>query len=141
MASDSFDAPRRQYNSRVLLGQLLSAPGDDDSRILGVTSCDLFFPVLQYVFGEAQLGGRAALVSIERLRNEAYGLPPDDRLLGERLKKEAGDRLGHTYGLVHCPDAACVMYPSTYAEQIDFKSVRFCTGCRARLACISHRVS
>jgi archaemetzincin len=132
--SDSYEPPRRQYNSRVLLGQLLSDDSGVDSRVLGVTSCDLFCPVLQYVFGEAQLGGRAALVSIDRLRNEAYGLPPDDRRLGDRLKKEAVHELGHTYGLVHCRDAACVMYPSTYAEQIDFKSAVFCRACRARLA-------
>jgi archaemetzincin len=132
-AETAFDASRGQYNSTVLLGQLLSDPAQDAARVLGVTSLDLFSPALTYVFGEAQLNGRAALVSIERLRTEAYGLPADEALLHERLEKEAIHELGHTYGLVHCLDAACVMHSSSYAEQIDFKSAHFCTPCRRNL--------
>lgn len=130
----SFDASRRQYNSSLLLEQLLSDADDAAAKILGVTSRDLFSPALTYVFGEAQLNGRAAVVSSERLRNEAYGLPRDDALLCARLEKEAIHEIGHTYGLVHCPDGACVMHSSTYAEQIDFKSARFCTACLRSLA-------
>jgi archaemetzincin len=128
----SFDDRRGQYNANGLLCQLLTdPPGADDegSKILGVMSRDLFAPALTYVFGEGQFNGRAAIVSIERLRTEAYGLLPDDRLLHERLSKEAIHELGHTYGLVHCRDGACVMHPSAWAEQIDFKSARFCLRC------------
>ena len=128
-----FDASRGQYNARVLLGRLLTDPDDEQSRILGVISHDLFCPALTYVFGEAQLAGRASVVSIERLRNEAYGLPPDDQLLCERLQKEAIHELGHTYGLLHCRNTACVMHSSIYAEQIDFKSASFCSECRKSL--------
>ena len=70
----TYDASRGQYNSNMLLGQLLSHPSEQALRILGVTSVDLFIPVLTYVFGEAQLGGRAAVVSANRLRSEKYGL-------------------------------------------------------------------
>lgn len=129
----SFDAARGQYNSNLLLGQLLTDPENGPSKILGVINRDLFSPALSYVFGEALLQGRAAIVSIERLRNEVYGLPRDDRLLADRLQKEAVHELAHTYGLVHCRDTACVMHPSMFAEQIDFKSARFCNGCYTRL--------
>lgn len=125
----AYDASRGQYNSHLLLGQLLSDPVGDAVKNLGVTSLDLFSPALTYVFGEAQVNGRVAIVSIERLRTEAYGLPADDVLLGERLEKEAIHELGHTYGLVHCRDAECVMHTSPQAEQIDFKSPHFCTAC------------
>ncbi len=127
---NAFDSSRGQYNANELLRQLLSDPFDEASKVLGVVSRDLFCPVLTYIFGEAQLDGRAAVVSIERLRNEAYGLPPDDKLLRERLEKEATHELGHTYGLLHCRNTACVMHPSIYAEQIDFKSAGFCSACR-----------
>lgn len=130
----SYDASRAQYNSHLLLGQLLADPSEEGGKVLGMTSLDLFSPALSYVFGEAQLKGRVAIVSIERLRSEAYGLPPDDRLLGERLEKEAIHELGHTYGLVHCRDAECVMHASTYAEEIDFKPAYFCTACLKDLA-------
>jgi archaemetzincin len=125
----TYDASRGQYNSNMLLGQLLSDPSEQTLRILGVTSVDLFIPVLTYVFGEAQLGGRAAVVSTNRLRSEKYGLPPDSETLISRLEKEAVHELGHTFELLHCLDSACVMSPSTYVEEIDPKGAGFCAAC------------
>jgi archaemetzincin len=129
-----FDPGRGQYNSTMLLAELLADPQGATNRILGVTSVDLFIPVLTYVFGEAQLDGRAAIVSTHRLRSEVYGLPPDEPQLLDRLIKEATHELGHTYGLVHCRDATCVMRASTYVEDIDIKSARFCPTCWAAMA-------
>jgi archaemetzincin len=129
----AFDPSRGQYRSTVLLEQLLADPTDGPVRILGVTSVDLFIPVLTYVFGEAQLAGPAAVVSIHRLRSEVYGLPADPALLIERATKEAIHELGHTYGLLHCAEPRCVMRSSTYAEEIDLKSGELCAACRRRL--------
>jgi archaemetzincin len=134
----AFDSSRGQYHSRVLLGQLLreAAPAgapDAPVRILGVANVDLFIPVLTFVFGEAQLGDRAAVVSAHRLDNRLYGLPPNPHLLFERLVKEAVHELGHTFGLLHCHDARCVMASSTYVEEIDLKGDRFCDRCLDRL--------
>ena len=99
-------------------------------RTLGVTAVDLFVPVLSFVFGEAQLGGKAALVSICRLQQEFYGLPPDDEMLTGRLLKEAVHELGHTYGLRHCDDWQCAMSSSHAVEKIDAKTPELCTRCR-----------
>jgi DNA-binding NtrC family response regulator len=52
---------------------------------------------------------------------------------GLRLVKEAVHELGHTYGLVHCNRARCVMTSSTYVENIDLKSAQLCDRCRAEL--------
>jgi archaemetzincin len=125
----AFDASRGQYNSRILLAQLLHHNARPANRVLGVTAVDLFIPVLTYVFGEAQLDGTAAVVSTHRLGTEAYGLEPDEVLSKDRLVKEAVHELGHTFGLVHCPDAGCVMHASTYVEEIDLKSATFCPAC------------
>lgn len=129
----TFEPARGQYNSRALLALLLREPIDETRRVLGVCGVDLFIPVLTYVFGEAQLDGRAAVVSAHRLRPEMYGLPPDLGLLDQRLRKEAVHELGHTYGLLHCADSSCVMHSSTYVEEIDLKLVRFCRRCTARV--------
>ena len=94
---------------------------------------DLFIPVLTYVFGEAQLAGRAAVVSTHRLDCQLYGLPANRKLLKQRLRKEAIHELGHTYNLLHCREDACVMMSSTYVENIDLKSDRFCGHCLDRL--------
>jgi archaemetzincin len=127
----AFDAARGQYNSRVMLSQLQK--DGDAFRILGITGVDLFIPVLTYVFGEAQLDGPTALVSIHRLRPETYGLPADPSLLSERLFKEVVHELGHTFGLIHCATQTCVMRSSTYVEEIDLKGARFCGACAASL--------
>jgi len=125
----SFDAGRAQYSSTMLLRLLLDDPLHTEHRVLAVASVDLFAPVLTYVFGEAQLAGRAAVVSLHRLRAELYGLPADAALLAGRLVKEAIHEVGHTYGLVHCAEASCVMRSSTYVEDIDLKPATFCDSC------------
>jgi len=129
----AFDLSRGQYNSRVLLKLLLDDPAAAAGKVIGVTGVDLFTPVLTYVFGEAQLEGRAAVVSYHRLRPEAYGLPEDPRLVASRLAIEAVHELGHTFGLLHCRESSCVMHASTYAEEIDLKTAAFCDDCRRRV--------
>jgi len=132
----AFDADRGQYNSRVLLAQLLREPPLHDQppgRVLGLTNVDLFIAVLTFVYGEAQLDDRAAVVSAYRLDSQLYGLPADRKLLFERLVKETVHELGHTFGLLHCTDSRCVMASSTYVEEIDLKDEHFCDRCLVQL--------
>ena len=127
--SFAFDTYRNQFNSTSLITALLERPAPSDTKIIGITSVDLFVPVLTYVFGEAQLDGRAAVLSAYRLREELYGLDPNPKLEHIRLLKEAIHELGHTFGLIHCHDPGCVMHSSTSAEEIDIKGKDFCTEC------------
>jgi predicted Zn-dependent protease len=103
-------------------------------KALVVTEVDLFIPMLSFIYGQAQLGGPAAIVSLARLRQEFYDLPADAGLLGERARKESLHELGHTLGLVHCHDAGCVMSLATNIRQVDLKSGDYCRLCRALLA-------
>ena len=131
--SFAFNLSRNQYSSTSLITSLLEKFEDFDGRILGVTSGDLFVPVLTYVFGEAQLDGKVAVVSSHRLREEFYGLASDANLLNLRLVKESIHELGHVFGLLHCSNYLCVMHSSTGVEEIDVKTDRFCSSCFARL--------
>jgi archaemetzincin len=114
--------------------QPLAEPG---ARLLAVTSVDLYVPVLTFVFGEAQLTGSCAVVSLHRLREEFYGLPPREDLMRERLVKEAVHELGHTFGLRHCDDWRCVMTSSHAVERLDVKSAEFCFLC-SRIVTANH---
>jgi archaemetzincin len=127
------DLNRNQYNSSAIIQQLEKDHPAGTSKVLGITGFDLFIPILTFVFGEARLNGRCAVVSSYRLDNKFYGLPDNPKLLQERLFKEAIHELGHTYGLIHCHNPDCVMKSSTYVEEIDFKSSRFCDKCMNKL--------
>lgn len=122
------DNVRGQYDSTRLLVEL---KGHYDGVVIGATGHDLYIPVLTYVFGEAEMPGRAAIFSIHRLREEFYGLAPDEARLEERAVRELWHEIGHLHGLAHCRDAACVMSASHSIEQVDAKTDQFCPACRA----------
>jgi archaemetzincin len=131
---DSFEARRNQYYSTKILKEMLGDVPPDTLRLLGVTDKDLCIPILTYVFGEAQVGGTAAVVSIARLRQEHYGLTPDLPMLLERLRKESLHELGHTFGLFHCPSRDCVMHLSNTVVDVDTRGRDFCIGCQTVVA-------
>src|SRR5271169_6267429 len=92
----SYHPERQQYHSSELLQGMQPLVRPQDWRFLAVADVDLYIPILKYVFGEAQMGGPCALVSRHRLRQEFYGLAPDESLLAQRLLKESVHELGHT---------------------------------------------
>lgn len=133
-ASFAYDALRRQYHSTAILASLDRTVAEAESRVLGVTALDLFVPIFTFVFGEAQICGRCAVVSTYRLRQEFYGLPTNPVLTEERLLKESVHELGHTYGLRHCHNWRCVMASSHAVDRVDLKSAELCAACRAGIS-------
>jgi archaemetzincin len=129
----AFDPGRRQYGSIPVLDMLLQRFPADAGKLLAVTERDLFIPVLTFVFGQAQLGGRVGVVSFARLRQEFYGLAANREIFLERACKEALHETGHMFGLVHCAERRCAMSLATTVRQIDLKEDAFCAACRARL--------
>jgi archaemetzincin len=121
-----YDTIRNQYNSSGLLLQLINDIPQGTLKILGVTELDLFIPIFTFLFGEAQLNGKGALVSVHRLHNQFYGIPENEELLKDRLFKESAHELGHTFGLIHC-------FTLSYVEEIDQKSTDFCKLCRQEI--------
>ena len=130
----AYDANRGQYASFPVLELLTRICPADAVKLLALTECDLFIPVLTFVFGHAQLAGRVAVISFARLRQEFYGLAPHREVFLERAYKEAFHETGHAFGLVHCADRNCAMSLSTNVRQIDLKLAAFCAACGARLA-------
>ncbi|MEO8592687.1 MAG: archaemetzincin [Candidatus Solibacter sp.] len=129
----AYDAERKQYGSIPLLDSLLKRCPVDAFKLLAVTDRDLYIPVLTFVFGQAQLGGLVGVVSLARLRQEFYGLPPDEEVFLVRLRKEVLHETGHLFGLVHCAERTCAMSLATTVRQIDMKEDSFCAACQARV--------
>jgi archaemetzincin len=126
----TLDARRGQHSSTRMLEWLLARAPAAPEKLLGVTDMDLFIPILTFVFGEAQLGGAAAVVSTARLLD---GASRDPRVLVERLAKEAVHEVGHAMGLVHCTVPECAMSRSASVREVDLKSGALCRDCLTRL--------
>ena len=129
--ADSFDPQRQQHSSTRILKWLIESRPPDSTKLVGITDVDLFIPILTFVYGEAQLGGTAAVVSTARLRSD-NGFRPNDGRLASRVMKECLHELGHTFGLLHCQSPTCVMARSVNLEQVDTKNPDLCHDCRSR---------
>jgi archaemetzincin len=130
--SFAYDNNRNQYNSTQILSQLSIFLPENASKILAITDVDLFIPILTYVYGEAQLGGISAILSVHRLTEFT---PPinSDAIVYERICKEAIHEIGHTFNLKHCKDSACIMHYCRCTEDVDCKTDQLCRYCQILL--------
>jgi len=123
----AFSAYVHQFSAPTVVHKLAATIPEPSAKVLGVTSFDLFAPRTNYVFGEAQMGGGAAVISLYRL------LERDRSLYYARAGKEAIHEIGHTFGLDHCHEPGCVMHFSHTIEDTDQKSGKFCAKCQRLL--------
>ncbi len=128
----SFNPRHGQYYATRILADLeRRATSVSEDRLLGVTDLDLYVPNMNFVFGEARLPGRVAIISTHRLKDTTpHG---DVQLLPIRAIKEAVHELGHTLGLTHCDKPSCVMYFSNSLSDTDRKGEDYCETCASRL--------
>ena len=134
LSEQGFDKNRAQYDANSVLQRIkdyAEKPARFD-RVLGIVDADIFVPRLNFVFGVAEHPGKAALVSLWRLRPEFYGQSSKKERLFERSAKEAVHELGHTLGLDHCAKSFCVMHFSNSIQETDVKKSLFCSHCSVK---------
>jgi archaemetzincin len=131
--SYALDRNRRQYSSSLILREMALRYPSDATRFLAVTGHDIFIPMLTFVFGQAMLEGKVAIVSSARLDQAFYGLPGSRELTLSRLVKVTVHEMAHTFSLIHCLRKSCPMSLATDVRQLDTKSDEFCKGCAAIL--------
>ncbi len=136
----SFNEHRKQLNSDKLLRWLetsivnhIKSYDGGKTIILGICDFDAYSSGLNFVFGQASLGGGVAVIYLPRLRQEFYGLGANTSIFIERVLKEATHELGHAFGLGHCPKQSCVMYFSNSIVDTDRKAKDFCNMCSNKL--------
>jgi archaemetzincin len=131
LREEAFNKKRKQYQSHVMLSEVrgYAVKKTGLNRALGVVDADIFVPELNFVFGAAACPGKAAVISLWRLKPEFYGESPNMELFLERAVKEAVHELGHTLGLRHCPHSSCVMHFSNSIFDTDIKQSLFCDSC------------
>jgi len=128
----AYDPARNQYYSTQILEELEKKAPEECIKLLAVTKEDLFIPILTHVYGEAQLGGIASILSISRLVAYPETGPRDKG--AHRIVKEAAHELGHTFDLRHCEDMHCIMHYCRKLADVDAKSNQFCRYCTILLA-------
>lgn len=128
MPEAAFNASRKQYNAGIILNEVNKNRSPNSAKVLGVIEDDIYTGGLNYVFGQAMLGGCCGVISLSRLRWGIEGTGKN-KLFLSRVEKEAVHELGHTFGLKHCPNPRCVMFFSSNLDDTDRKSADFCPEC------------
>lgn len=128
----ALDPNRDQYHSTSILDVLASRAPSRAIKVLAVTEVDLFIPILTHVYGEAQLGGKACIVSSHRLSEGLYAVSAAENFAC-RMVKEAIHELGHTFQLRHCKEFTCVMHYCRTLRDVDRKSDQLCRYCKILL--------
>jgi len=128
----AFHPHRNQYHSTPILEQLAHKAPPNAIKVMALVEVDLFIPILTHVYGEAQLGGKACMVSTARLNEGHNALNTQEPYLG-RIVKETIHELGHTFKLRHCREHTCLMHYCRNEHDVDRKSDQLCRYCRVLL--------
>ncbi len=134
---NAFNEDRQQHASGPYLNFLdVFDPNEPHSIKLGIIDEDLYsdsHESLNFIFGEARVGGDCCIISTARLDPRYYRLPYNEKLYRTRAVKEAVHELGHVLGLAHCNDVQCIMHFSNCIEDTDIKKVEPCGSCTGML--------
>lgn len=115
-------AQRGQFDAGPILKDLATRKPGAPLQ-LGLCEFDLCVPILTFVYGESQVGGRAGVVSLHRLLDRSQSR------YFERAAKITIHEIGHVLGLGHCWDIKCLMHFSRNLEQLDSLPVSLCPNC------------
>jgi archaemetzincin len=126
---EAHDPRRGQYNCYPLLAFLERSKAAHAVKVMGVIEADLFIPILTHVFGEAQMGGAATVISTYRPSRGKDCQAVSLDLFLERMAKIAIHEMAHTFRLVHCREDGCLMASFPVLGRIDETPARFCRYC------------
>lgn len=129
----AFDKSRNQwYSPKLLVCFFEQFRPNKDTKIVFILDVDAYSDGLNYVLGEAYPKGGLGIIYLPRIRQEFYGLKPDNEIFYERMVKESVHELGHLFGFVHCQNPLCIMHFSNSLADTDTKGRSFCSSCRGK---------
>ena len=104
---------------------------------IGITNLPLYSSTkknLIFLYGEAHINQKCAVVSTYNLRDIQINLQNESPIVEERIIKECIHELGHLIlGNNHCINSDCVMNYSNNLQKVDEKSIFPCNSCGEKL--------
>jgi archaemetzincin len=133
LPQSAYYAPRQRYRAEKLLDFLESEAPEDSHVIIGLAAVDISTTKGQYedwgVLGLASIAGGECVISRFRAKRGAR----DDVHTRERLAKTVVHEVGHTLGLLHCPNHGCLMEDGKGSVKTTDHEYDLCDECRDRL--------
>ena len=127
----AFDTKRNQwYSPKLLVWFFEQFRPNKDTKVLFILDVDAYSDGLNYVLGEAYPKGGLGIIYLPRIRQEFYGLKPDNEIFYNRMVNESVHELGHVFGFGHCQNPICVMHFSNSLADTDTKGRSFCSSCK-----------
>ena len=134
LPKSAYYAPRDRYKADLILEVLEFEAHADITKVIALTASDISTKKDENpdwgIFGLGRLGGKSCVVSTFRLRAGKA----NDEQFRQRLVKVVNHELGHTFGLPHCPTAACLMRDAGgKIATVDGETGKPCAACTVQL--------
>jgi len=130
---EAYNVIRNQYYASILLAKLERVKANSREYILGVCEEDIYLPDEASVMGHSDSVLGTAVISLQKIRQEFYGLPEDEIKVYTRLFKQAVHQVAHLFNISSCKNPKCVNYYSQKMFDIDDKGEIFCDICKRQL--------
>lgn len=131
--NEYFNQRKAKWNAQALLFQLREEflkRREGKFMVLGIFPNDMYADGLNFVYGLSERNGTFSVISHFRLDEKFYGRHFDQKILSERVTKEAIHEIGHMLNLPHCTNKKCVMSFSPNIFFVDRKTANFCDKCK-----------
>lgn len=123
-----------QFHTHYIVDSLLNHVPKDALITMAVTAKDLYpNPSWNFVFGEADIQKRKSVSSTFRYADAAND-SLNTIIVLERLIKTSAHEMGHTFSILHCTHAACVMNGSNHLPEADATPNSLCSECLQKLS-------
>jgi archaemetzincin len=133
LPSQAYYAPRKRYRAERLLDYLEQHTPNDAQVVMGLTEADISTTkgdIYDWgILGLATVSGRQCVIS--RYRATRGAKSPDH--VKERLAKTVVHEVGHTIGLLHCPNYGCIMEDGKGSVLTTDHERDVCGDCRAKV--------
>lgn len=132
-----------RFSAHALLVDLEAVPAAPGEKVLGVADVDIVAPkngVAHWgLLGLGSLDDKTCVLSTFRMRREWENGGVPEALVRERLWKVALHEVGHTIGLPHCPEVACLMRDGHGTVKTVDDEHELCDACKARFTAVLAR--